>query len=325
MLQRLIMLYNEGKITDKGMLMSEELRVKKDELAQLIERHSGREGLYETPIPSLFLIHHTNKTEPVYRVYKPSLCFIAQGRKQNLLAHERFVYGPADYLIASMNLPVIGQVIEASPEAPYLSFKLEFSQHQILEVLKDAALPITQQENPERAMFVGQIELSILDAILRLTRLLDTPQDIPFLAPIYVKEVLYRVLQGQYGDALSQMAVEGSSTYRIREAIEFIVEHSEKPLRIEELAEIARMSISSFHRYFKEVTAMSPIQFQKQLRLETARRLLLAESVDAADAAFRVGYESASQFSREYSRMFGSPPRADIKRLKEKYDHKMNI
>ncbi len=208
--------------------MSEEFKMKKDELAQLIERHSGREGLYETAIPSLFLIHHTNRTEPAYRVYKPSLCFIAQGLKVNLLAQERFMYGPADYLIASMNLPVIGQVIEASPEAPYLSFKLEFSQHQILEVMKDVDIPHTQQDNAKRAMFVGQIELPILDAILRLTRLLDSPQDIPFLAPIYVKEVLYRVLQGQYGEALAQIAMEGSSTYRIREAIEHIVEHSEK-------------------------------------------------------------------------------------------------
>jgi AraC-like DNA-binding protein len=241
-----------------------------------------------------------------------------------LLAQERFEYGPADYLISSMNLPVIGRVIKASSDAPYVSFKLEFTQSQILEVLNDSDIQITPKENAKRAMFVGQIELPILDAILRLARLLDNPNDIPFLAPIYTREILYRLLQGQYGVTLAQIAMEGSNTYRVRDSIEQIIHNCDKPLRIEELAETANMSISSFHRHFKEVTAMSPIQFQKQLRLQEARRLLLAESADAADVAFRVGYESASQFSREYSRMFGSPPRADIKRLKERYDHQVH-
>ncbi|NHN32841.1 AraC family transcriptional regulator [Paenibacillus agricola] len=304
--------------------MSEEILKQQVELAKLIERHSGLEGVYETAIPSLFFIHRSNVTRPVYRVYKPCLCFIAQGLKEILLAQERFEYGPADYLISSMNLPVIGRVIKASSDAPYVSFKLEFTQSQILEVLNDSEIQITPKENAKRAMYVGQIELPILDAILRLARLLEQPKDIPYLAPIYTREILYRLLQGQYGVALAQIAMEGSSTYRIRDAIEQITNNCEKPLRIEELAETASMSISSFHRHFKEVAAMSPIQFQKQLRLQEARRLLLAESADAADVAFRVGYESASQFSREYSRMFGSPPRADIKRLKEKYDHNVH-
>ncbi len=161
---------------------------------------------------------------------------------------------------------------------------------------------------------------SIEDAVLRLARLLDTPEEIPFLAPLYTKEILYRLLQGPYGAELAQIAVEGSSTYRIREAIDYIVQHWDQSFRIEDLAEAASMSISSFHRHFKEVTSMSPIQFQKQLRLQEARRILLAESADAADVAYRIGYESSSQFNREYSRMFGAPPRADIKRLREKYD-----
>lgn len=305
--------------------MSEEILKQQYELAKLIERHSAQDGVYKTAVPSLFFIRYSNVTEPVYRVYKPSLCFIAQGLKEILLAQERFEYGPADYLISSMNLPVIGQVIKASFDAPYLSFKLEFTQSQILEVLNNSDIQITPKENAKRAMFVGQIELPILDAILRLARLLDNPKDIPFLAPIYTREILYRLLQGQYGVALAQIAMEGSSIYRIRDAIEQIINDCDKPLRIEELAEIASMSISSFHRHFKEVTAMSPIQFQKQLRLQEARRLLLSESADAADVAFRVGYESASQFSREYSRMFGSPPRTDIKRLKEKYDQRLNV
>lgn len=297
--------------------MSKELLERKEELARLIEHHSSQDGVYETAIPSLFVIRNSNVTEPVYRVYKPSLCFIAQGTKEILFTKERFEYGPANYLISSMNLPVIGQIIKASPNAPYLSFKLEFTQSQILKVLNDSEFKLAPKENAKRAMYVGQIELPLLDAILRLVRLLDDPKDIPFLAPIYTDEILYRLLQGPYGVTLAQIAMEGSSTYRIRDTIEQIIENCDKPLRIEELAETASMSISSFHRHFKEVTAMSPIQFQKHLRLQEARRLLLSESADAADVAFRVGYESASQFSREYSRMFGSPPRADIKRLKE--------
>ncbi|WP_094605793.1 HTH-type transcriptional activator RhaS [Sporomusa silvacetica DSM 10669] len=287
-----------------------------DELAKLIERHTGQDGVFETAIPSLFFVRLSKVIEPVCRVYKPAICFIAQGLKEVLLAQELFKYGPADYLISSMNLPVIGQVITASSDTPYLSLKLEFTQNQIFEVLKEAEIQITSQENTNRAMFVGHMEVSILDAILRLARLLDNPNDIPFLGPIYTKELLYRLLQGQYRVTLAQIAIEGSTTYRIRETIDQIVNNFDKPLRIEDLAEIASMGTSTFHRHFKEVTAMSPLQFQKHLRLQEAQRLLLSESTDAADVAFRVGYESASQFNREYSRMFGLPPREDIKRLK---------
>ncbi|PPQ53077.1 AraC family transcriptional regulator [Paenibacillus peoriae] len=273
---------------------------------------------------SLFFYQHSSITEPAYRVYKPSFCVVVQGLKEILLAQERFEYGPSNYLIASMNLPVIGQIIKASADSPYLSLKLEFTQNQILEVLNDCDIKVTSKDNAKRALFVGRMESSIQDAVLRLARLLDTPGEIPFLAPLYTREILYRLLQGPYGVELAQIAVEGSSTYRIREAIDHIVRNWDQSFRIEDLADTASMSVSSFHRHFKEVTAMSPIQFQKQLRLQEARRILLAESADAADVAFRVGYESSSQFSREYSRTFGAPPRADIKRLKEKYDQVMN-
>ncbi|OAX48922.1 AraC family transcriptional regulator [Paenibacillus sp. AD87] len=296
----------------------------KQELTELIKRHSIHNSSKETVIPSLYVYQHSSISEPAYRVYKPSFCVIVQGLKEILLAQERFEYGPSNYLIASMNLPVIGQIIKASTDMPYLSLKLEFTQNQILEVLNECNIKVTSKENARRALFVGQMEPSIQDAVLRLVRLLDTPGEIPFLAPLYTREILYRLLQGPYGAELAQIAVEGSSSYRIREAIEHIVRHWEQPFRIEDLAETANMSVSSFHRHFKEITAMSPLQFQKQLRLQEARRLLMAESADAADVAFRVGYESASQFSREYSRMFGAPPRADIKRLKEKYDHVMS-
>ncbi|MEK5143253.1 AraC family transcriptional regulator [Paenibacillus sp. FSL M7-0134] len=304
--------------------MSENLIRQQQELTELIERHSLQNSAKETAIPSLFFYQHSSITEPAYRVYKPSFCVVVQGLKEILLAQERFEYGPSNYLIASMNLPVIGQIIKASTDSPYLSLKLEFTQNQILEVLNDCDIKVTSKDNAKRALFVGRMESSIQDAVLRLARLLDTPGEIPFLAPLYTREILYRLLQGPYGVELAQIAVEGSSTYRIREAIDHIVRNWDQSFRIEDLADTASMSVSSFHRHFKEVTAMSPIQFQKQLRLQEARRILLAESADAADVAFRVGYESSSQFSREYSRMFGAPPRADIKRLKEKYDQVMN-
>ncbi|WP_219836904.1 AraC family transcriptional regulator [Paenibacillus sp. R14(2021)] len=290
------------------------------ELAALIEKHSGRDGVFETAIPSLYFIRRSNETEPVHSVYKPAFCFIAQGSKEIMLAQERFEYGPADNLITSMNLPVVGQIIQASFDEPYLSLRLEMSEHQILAVLKDADIQFARQENMALAIFVGQTESALLDALLRLVRLVEQPQNIAYLAPIYTKEILYLLLQGQFGAALAQIAIEGSSTYRIRDAIEFIMANFDKSMRIEELAETASMSISSFHRHFKEVTAMSPIQFQKRLRLQEARHLLLSESADAADVAFRIGYESASQFSREYSRMFGFPPREDINRLRAKFE-----
>lgn len=300
--------------------MSQDILQQQIELTKLINRFIGEDGVFETAIPSLYLIRLTHLSEPAYRVYKPSLCVITQGLKEVLLAEKRFEYGPANYLIASMNLPVVGQVIKASPESPYVSLKLEFTQNQILEVMNESKLQINPKENAKRALFVGQMESTLIDAVLRLTRLLETPKDIPFLAPLIIKEILYKLLQGPYGMTLGQIALEESSTYRIRDAIEVIIQNYDQPLRVENLAEIAHMSVSTFHRNFKQVTEMSPIQFQKQLRLQEARRILLSESAEAADVAFRVGYESASQFSREYARMFGSPPRADVKHLMGKYD-----
>lgn len=305
--------------------MSEEILKLTDELVQLITRHISKDGVFSTAIPSLALVRRSHVSDRIFRVYNPSLCFIAQGLKEVFLGQERYEYGPADYLISSMQLPVVGQIITSSPDAPFLSIKLNFTKEQIFEVLNSSEIQLNKQDDVRRALFVGQIEISILDSIVRLVRLLDTPDDIAYLAPFYTKEILYRVLQGKYGSALANIALEESSIFQIRQVIEHIMSHSNKSLRIEKLAEIANMSISSFYRNFKEVTAMSPIQFQKQLRLQEARSLLISESADASDVAFRVGYESISQFSREYARTFGYPPKTDVKRLKELYDQRTNI
>ncbi|KRF51446.1 AraC family transcriptional regulator [Bacillus sp. Soil531] len=295
--------------------MSQQIYKQQDELAKLIERYSGRDGTHTTAIPSLIFNRRSHVTEPNYSIYKPSLLIVVQGVKEIFLAQERFRYSPADYLVASVHLPATVQVIEASPDVPYLSLTLEFTPSQILEVLRDTEIRVNPKKDAKRGMFLSSVDSSMLNAVIRLARLLDSPKDIPVLAPLFTKEILYRVLQEPHESRLGQIAIEGSYTYRIRKVIEHIMHKYDQSLRIEELADIVNMGISSLHRHFKEVTAMSPIQFQKQLRLQEARHLLLSESTDACKVAFRVGYESPSQFSREYSRMFGLPPKEDIKRL----------
>lgn len=233
-----------------------------------------------------------------------------------MLAEERFIYSPVDYLIASVDLPASVRVVEASPDLPYLALKIEFTPSDILEVLREFQMGTDKKKKAKRGMYVNKIEAPLLDALNRLVQLLDTPEDIPILAPLITKEIIYRVMQGNHGETLKQIAIEGSSTHQINHVIKHIMRNYTNAFKIEELAEIANMSTSSFYRCFKEVTAMSPIQYQKQLRLQEARSLLLSESADAADVAFRVGYESPSHFSREYARMFGLPPKEDIHRLK---------
>ncbi|MCM3772472.1 MULTISPECIES: AraC family transcriptional regulator [Priestia] len=299
--------------------MSNKTYKQQHELSKLIERLCKQDGVHSTTIPSLFLIRESTITEPISRVNEPSFCVILHGEKEVLLGEERFFYGSGHYIVASVDLPVTGQVIKASAESPYLALKLEFTSSQVLEVLNGTHIKTGQGKNVKRAMYVSKIEPSLLDAVVRLASLLDTPKHISVLAPLLKKEILYWILQGPHGEALEQMALEGSNASRIREVIDHIINNYEESFRIEELAKIANMSVSSLHRHFKEVTAMSPIQFQKQLRLQEARRLLLAESTDVADVAFRVGYESQSQFSREYSRMFGFSPRVDISRIRENY------
>jgi len=296
--------------------MSEQTYKRQDDLAKLIERYSEKDGNYITAIPSLFFTRISHVTELNYGIYNTSLCIVAQGVKEAWLVQDRYIYSPADYLVASVDLPVISQVIEASSDVPYLALKLEIKPNDILEVLRETQIK-TNKESAKRGMYVSKMKQPLLNAITRLVHLLDTPEDIPMLAPLIKKEIIYRVLQGAHGERLKQLAIEGSSTHQINNLVKYIMQNYEKSLRIEELAEIANMSVSSLYRHFKEVTTMSPIQFQKQLRLQAARSSLLSESANAADVAFRVGYESPTQFSREYSRMFGLPPKEDIKHLEK--------
>lgn len=298
--------------------MSEKVHTLQATLAKSISHYAKEDGHHLTEIPSLSLTRTSHKTEPMHGFYSTSICIIAQGAKKVLLDQDSYFYTPADYLVASVDLPVVAQVIEGSSEAPYLAVKLDIEPNEILNVLRETQTNTNKKECAQRGIYVSQLDSSLLNAIIRLIQLLDTPEDIPVLAPLIKKEIIYRILQGQYGERLKQLAIEGSSTHQINAVIRHIIENFEKSFKIEELAEIANMSVSSLYRHFTEVTAMSPIQFQKQLRLQKARSLLLSESNNAADIAFLVGYESPSQFSREYSRMFGRPPKEDIKHLEKK-------
>jgi AraC-like DNA-binding protein len=237
---------------------------------------------------------------------------IVQGAKQVLLEEEMYRYAPPQFLAVSVDLPLLGQVVEASAERPYLCLQIEIDPRQIGELIAQSRdAPWFRGDTP-RGLFIGTLDGATQEAVLRLARLLETPGDIPVLAPMMLREFHYRLLSGDYGPVIAQMAIAGSNTHKIGQIIRKIKTHLAAPLRVEDLAAIANMSPSSFHQHFKAVTAMSPLQYQKRLRLTEARHILLSENIDAASTAYRVGYQSVSQFSREYARMFGAPPIRDI-------------
>ncbi|MEC0128132.1 AraC family transcriptional regulator [Paenibacillus pabuli] len=287
------------------------------ELARLIERFTPEEGTYPTAIPSLSLIRASQVSQPIHAVHEPALCIVAQGSKLVILGQESYSYDPSQYLVASINLPISGQVVQATADRPYLCLRLDFNSEQIFDLIQNLpSTPIKPESSTRRGLFVSSTKPPLLEAVIRLVRLMDTPEDIPVLAPLMIREILYRMIQDEHGHSIRQFAVQNSHARHIAQVIEVIQSEYAHPLRIQQLAAMINMSTSSLHYHFKAVTAMSPLQYQKQIRLQEARRLLLAGSTDAADAAFQVGYESPSQFSREYARMYGLPPKSDIKRLR---------
>ncbi|MDO3411976.1 AraC family transcriptional regulator [Saccharibacillus sp. CPCC 101409] len=296
------------------------LEAKRSELARLIVKHTSVEGPQRTAIPSLNLIRADRPNGPTHSLYRPSLCIVVQGAKEVLVGRESFTYDPATYLVTSVELPIKGRVVQASPEQPYLSAQLYFTADQIVSAGGGAEQP--GQGEPEasvlrRGVGVGRMDEMLLDSLLRLLRLLDTPDDIEALSPLMIRELLYRVTRGELGGQVRRFAAAGTLSQRIAGVVRRIQLDYAEPLRVDELAEQAHMSESSLYAHFKEVTNLTPIQYQKRIRLQEARRLLLSETSEAAEAAFRVGYESPSQFSREYSRMFGLPPARDMKRMRE--------
>lgn len=287
-------------------------------LAASITRWVGVDGEpFVTAIPTLALYRRTAPTEPTSCMYEPSVALIVQGRKRVLLGDDTYMYDACRFLVTSVDLPAIGEIIEASPEKPFLLLMLKIDQRVMTELLVEGRLPPPRGEPTGRGMVVGQAAQPLLEAFQRLIDLLDEPNDIPVLAPLIQREILYRLLVSDQGSRLRQIASVGSQGHRIARAIDWLKGHSTEPLRVDELAASVQMSTSTFHHHFRAVTAMSPLQFQKWLRLNEARRLMLMEHVDASTAAFRVGYESPSQFGREYHRLFGAPPLRDITSLRQ--------
>ena len=292
--------------------------VMRAELAAMIDRITVTDGARETTIPRLTLARASHMQHPVHAIHEPAFCVLAQGSKRVLLGDEVYIYDSSQYLVVSQNLPVSGQVIDASPEAPYLGLRLSFDVKDIAALALDLQLGETLPVRAsQRGIFTGELSTTLIDPVLRLVRLLDSPEDVPALAPLVTREILYRLLKSADGWRLAQMAVVDSHSQRIAQSISVLSMRFQEPLRVEDLADEVHMSVSSLHQHFKAVTAMSPLQFQKQLRLQESRRIMISEHVDAATAGHRVGYESQSQFNREYSRFFGLPPARDVKRLRE--------
>ena len=287
------------------------------ELADRIARALPRDGAVE-PQPGLHFRRHSRAAERVYGFCAPAFCVIAQGSKDILLGEDSFRYDPAHYMISTVELPMIGQVVEASPERPYLGFRLVLDPSVVTSVMVESGLvPPRGDGGGVKALAVSPLDANLLDATLRLVRLIDTPGEYRVLAQLVVREIVYRLLTGAQGSRMRHLATFGGHAHRMVRAVEKLRENFDKPLRMEDIARELGMSVSGFHAHFKAVTAMSPLQFQKQLRLQEARRLMLNENFDAAEAGYRVGYEDASHFGREYKRHFGEPPMRDVERLRE--------
>lgn len=293
----------------------ERMQAGHDELVERIGRALRADGSVQ-PLPGLSLHRLSAPTELRHSVADPALCVIAQGCKELMLGGVRYQYDPAHFLITTVDLPVASHVTQASFEKPYLSFRLKLDPVLVGSVMVEAGHSAPRSQATVKAIDVNWLDADLLDAVVRLVRLLDAPAEARFVAPLVTREIVYRLLMGEQGSRLRYVTLLGGSTHRIAAAIERLRKEFDQPLRIAEVADDLGMSVSGFHHHFKAVTAMSPLQFQKQLRLQEARRLMLGEHLDAATAGYRVGYEDASHFNREYKRLFGTPPLRDVEMLR---------
>ncbi len=296
----------------------EALRVQanREELVERIGQAMREDGTTQ-PLPGLHLSRSSLPLKPLHSVLEPSLCLIAQGSKEVLLGDSRYRYDPSHYLLATVELPRVSQVLEASKERPYLSLRLELAPTLVSSVMVEAGHTSPPGHTDVRAISVSPLDVHLLDAFVRLVRLLDAPVEAQVLLPLITREIIYRLLIGEQGGRLCHLAMLGGYTPHIARAVKRLRQDFDQPLRIENIAQELGMSVSGFHHHFKAVTAMSPLQFQKRLRLQEARRLMLGEDLDAASAAYRVGYRDASHFNREYKSLFGVPPMRDVQRLRE--------
>jgi AraC-like DNA-binding protein len=290
---------------------------KQQELSARVARLAPYDGTHRTALPSLVLTRGSEPTVCRPTVYQPCLGIVVQGRKRAVLNDEVFHYDALNYLVVSVTLPAMGQVLEASREQPFLSLRMNLDPEEIARLVLQLGNRGSSPVAADRGLFVARMDEPLLDAVLRMVKLLETPEDLDVLAPVVQREIHYRILRGDLGSRVLDLAQSEGGNHRVVRAIEWLKQHYAAPLRIEELAGVVHLSPSALHHNFKAVTAMSPLQYQKHLRLHEARRLMFADGVECATAGHRVGYESASQFSREYRRLFGAPPRSEIARLRE--------
>jgi AraC-like DNA-binding protein len=300
----------------------QQAQASREELVERLTRAICDDGTVE-PLAGLRLRRASAPTGLGHGVSFPSLCVIAQGSKELLLGESRYRYNPAQYLISTAALPIASRVVEASPERPYLGIVLKLDSTLVGSVLVEAGHRAPRNATAVTAIDVSPLDTSLLDAVVRLVRLLDSPAEARFLGPLVMREIVYRLMLGAQGGRLHQIAILGGATHRIAEAVERLRNDFDQLLRIEDLAQELGMSVSGFHHHFRALTAMSPLQFQKQLRLQEARRLMLGEGLDATSAGYRVGYTNASHFTREYKRLFGEPPMRDVEQLREDSKERM--
>ena len=267
-------------------------------------------------VPGLTLYRNTAPTAPNPCTYEPSLLIVPQGKKHVDLGKQSYVFGESTFLLTSIDLPIVSRVCVASVEKPYLAFFLTLDMGIVRDVLHTEEVRISAPPVGTRGMVLGEVTVELLTPCSRMVQLLDTPQDIPFFCKLLQREIIYRLLQGPQGGRLRSVATKEDQSYLTAKAVTWLRENFEKTLNVDELASMAGMSRSTLHHHFRGLTAMSPLQFQKQLRLRTARQKMLTEELDAATAAFAVGYESPSQFNREYKRFFGKPPMRDVQALR---------
>ena len=284
-------------------------------LAKRIHRWTEKDDHQTSDIPGLMLIRYEAPTEPMSAMYEPCVCLVAQGVKRVQLGDEEYIYDENHMLITSVGLPVMANIVTASKKTPLLSLVLKIDLGMVAQLMVDSNLPAPRTRQTGRGMAVCEVSEPLINCFQRLIDLLDTPEDIPILSPLILKEILYRLLMGKLGPRLRQIATAESHGQQVARTVDWLKENYTKQLTVEGLARKTGMSVSTFHHHFRAMTAMSPLQFQKWLRLHEARRLMLTESWDATTAALQVGYESPSQFSREYKRQFGAPPLRDIKNL----------
>jgi AraC-like DNA-binding protein len=286
------------------------------DLATRIGKAMGNGSQVATAIPGLTLYRNTVPTPPNPCTYEPSLLVIPQGQKRVDLGRKSYVFGETRFLLTSIGLPIVSRVCAASVERPYLAFFLKLDMGMVRDVLHSDEVFIPTPPTGTRGMVLGEVTVDLLAPCCRMVQLLDTPLDVPFFSKLLRREVIYRLLQGPQGDRLRSVATLADQSYRTAKAVNWLREHYAKTLNVDDLASITGMSRSTFHHHFRSLTAMSPLQFQKQLRLHAARQKMLTEELDAASAAFEVGYEIPSQFNREYKRFFGQPPMRDIQALR---------